>query len=116
MEEELKIRKGNMADVICEVATIIAKHGCDPEQLWQLGVEQSWAAQDLLAYIKAWAEIMHSNMPTVVPSAWASAEKKCTMMTKDSYSQGPNMAILAEVKRLRGTPDMTPAEEVKEKA
>lgn len=112
--EKREIRKCNMADVICEVATIIAENGCDPEQLWQLEHEQLCVAKNLLAYIKAWTEIMHSNMPTIVQSAWANAEKHCTMMTKDDYSKGPNQAMLAEVRRLQGTPEMTAAELVSE--
>lgn len=117
MEQKQEVRKGNMADVICEIATIIAEHGCDPEQLWNLEREQIASAKNLLTYIKAWAEIITTAMPTVVPPsalAWANAEKTCTMVTKWDYSVGSNQAILGEVRRLQGTPDMTAAESLNE--
>ncbi len=113
MEEGREIRKGNMVDVICHIATILAENGCDPEQLWQLEQGEIASARNLLVFIKAWTESIAAAMPTVVPSsalAWANAEKTCTMMTKWDYSAGSNYAILSEVRRLQGTPDMTAAE------
>lgn len=113
MEEGREVRKGNMVDVICHISTILAENGCDPEQLWQLEPGQIVSAKSLLVFIKGWAESMATAMPTVVPItalAWANAEKTCPMMTKCDYSIGTNQAILSEVRRLQGTPDMTAAE------
>lgn len=121
MEEGREIRKGNMADVICHIATILAENGCDPEQLWQLEAGKIAPAKNLLAFIKAWVGTMEVAMPTVVlpnEMAWINAEKKCTMMTQCDYSIGTNQAILSEVRRLQGTPDMTvaePADETEER-
>lgn len=113
MEERREIRKGNMVDVICHIATILAENGCDSEQLWQLEQGEIASVRNLLVFIKAWTESMANAMPTVVSSnemAWVNSEKTCTMMTKCDYSIGTNQAILSEVRRLQGTPDMTVAE------
>lgn len=113
MEEGREIRKGNMVDVICHIATILAENGCDPEQLWQLDPGKTISAKSLIVFIKGWAEGMATAMPAVVPItalAWANAEKTCPMMTQCDYSVGTNQAILSEVRRLQGTPDMTAAE------
>jgi len=110
MEKHESITMQTLADLVSGVTERIAS-GYYPEDLTAMDSEQALALKACLDYIHEWANCLLTEvrLPESIKKACSGTAGGATHCTKMCSGEGvaePNRAILTQVQRLRGIPEI----------